>query len=77
MQITITVTGGNYSGTTYTGALHAAPVTALIPEGIVSTRTFEEAARVREVIARALETHDAVELTAVGWAIRAERVVAE
>lgn len=75
--VTITILGGTYAGQTWTGDLANAPVTMLIPEGIVSARTTEEAARQRTAIRAALEQRDAVEISAVRWALRVERAVAE
>ena len=76
LHVRITVLGGPYADDrgVYTGPLSGAPTTALIPEGIVSSRTLGEAANMREAIARALETHEAVEVGSTSWAIRAERV---
>jgi hypothetical protein len=73
MNVIIRITGGSYEGKSWTGALAAAPVTFLVPEGIVSARTTAEADRVRNSIANALATNDRVTMTAVGWSISAER----
>ena len=79
--ITITYSAGlrgecpHYPG--YTGRLSDAPVTALVPEGIESSRTIEEAGRVRELIGLALVSHDAVALQAIGWTLRASLVDGE
>lgn len=77
MQVKITITGGTYAGLgTYEGDLSAAPVTTLVPEGIVSARTTEEANRVRDAIARTLAIHPRMTMSSVGWSIAAERVEA-
>lgn len=74
MNVKIKITGGDYAGLgAYDGDLAEAPVTTLCPEGIVSARTTEEAQRIREVIAKTLETHKSVVLTSLRWEITAER----
>jgi len=75
VTVVITVLGGAYAGLTWTGDLAAAPVTMLIPEGIVSARTTEEAARQRAAIRLALDGHDAVTVTAIRWALWVRREV--
>lgn len=76
MQVSINVTGGVYAGASYEGALAHAPVTVLVPEGIVSARTTAEAQRVRDSIARTLETHERVRMSSTSWEIIAQRVEA-
>jgi hypothetical protein len=74
--VTITVLGGAYAGLTWTGDLADAPVTMLIPEGVVSARTIEEANRLRADIGALLATRQCVEIGAVRWALRVRREVA-
>lgn len=75
MNVRIRITGGHYEGRgAYEGPLSEAPTTSLVPEGIASARTIEEARRLRLDLARLLETHERVELTAVEWRIVVERV---
>lgn len=71
-NVKIIVIGGIYEGASYEGPLADAPVTVLVPEGIVSARTTEEAERMRAVIARSLSGNAAVEIGAPEWRIRAE-----
>lgn len=73
-----TVTGGAYEGVTWTGQIADVPTTVIVPEGIVSARTNEEAARLRSVVARWSEGNDAaLDMSAVRWAWRVERVEGE
>lgn len=72
-NVRITVIGGIYTGASYEGPLADAPVTVLVPEGLVSARTTDEAARVRASIERALSSNDAAEIGATTWRIRAIR----
>lgn len=74
MIVTVTILGGDYAGMVWTGDLADAPVTLLIPEGIVSARTTEEAARQRVAIRAALADHDSIGISAVRWALIVERV---
>ncbi len=74
INVTIKIIGGTYSGNTWSGHLHDAPVTMLIPEGIVSARTTEAAKRMRAAVAEQLDRDDRVEINAVGWAVRVERI---
>jgi hypothetical protein len=76
LPVTVTVVGGDYTGLTWTGDLADAPITLLIPEGIVSARTTEEAARQRTAIRAALDGHVVVKVTAIRWALLIERKVA-
>ncbi len=76
MIVTIKTLGGPYEGATWTGELRDAPATALIPEGLVSARTQEEADGLRRSIASMLEGDPRlqhVEVGAVAWAIRVTR----
>lgn len=73
MQVKIIVSG-EYPHV-WEGDLAEAPVTTIIPEGIVSARTTEEATRLRASIRRDLETHAAVEISSMRWHLRVEREV--
>ena len=74
MIVTIKILGGAYADVpAWTGHLFDAPVTYLIPEGIVSARTSGAAVRMRHDVAALLDTHDRVEVGAAGWAIRITR----
>jgi len=70
-NVKIVVTGGAYSGTEFVGSLSEAPVTVLVPEGIVSARTSEEAEKIRRAIWLALESNDRVTIGAASWGIDA------
>lgn len=71
---TVTVTDGRYAGCTWSGdSLRDCPVTILIPEGIVSARTAEEADRVRGAIECALPQPGRAAIGAASWGIEAER----
>lgn len=74
MMVNIRVTGGDYEGAEYPGELAVAPVTALVPEGIVSARTIEAATRVRESLREMLTDHRRSVIGAVNWQITATRV---
>ena len=72
MNVAIRTTGGPYaSPTPWIGPLADAPVTAIIPEGIVSGRTDEEARELRAAIGEILLNPkiDRVVITAIGWQI--------
>lgn len=75
MKVLISVTGGAYEGGgRYEGELSGAPVTTLVPEGIVSARTTAEAERVRGAIARTLATESRMRMSSTSWEITAERL---
>jgi hypothetical protein len=74
MQVKIRILGGAYYGTEWVGDLAETPVSIVPPEGIISARTTEEGAALRASIARSLETSDAVEVNATGWALRVQRI---
>ena len=74
--VRVTITSGRYCGRgTYEGDLALAPVTTLVPEGIVSARAIAEADRIRTAITRTLNEHDRVAISGVGWTILAERLL--
>lgn len=78
MQVTIKIIGGTYEGTSWTGELRDAPATSLIPEGIISARTQNEADRLRRSIATMFDGDpelNRVEVGAIRWAIRVTREV--
>ncbi len=74
MNVRITVTGGDYMGRSYEGPLADAPVTILVPEGIVSARTTTESTRVRSAIARTLETEQRMTMGSAQWHLTIDRL---
>jgi len=75
MRYRFTVTGGAYEGSTWTGQIADVPTTIIVPEGIVSARTNDEAGRLRATVADWADGADPVlELSAANWAWRVERV---
>ena len=73
-----TVTGGAYEGVSWTGQIAQVPTTVIVPEGIVSARTTDDANRLRSTVLRWAKGNDPVlELSAVNWAWRVERVNGE
>lgn len=74
MNIVATVTGGPYVGRgRYEGPLAKCPVTTLVPEGILSARTAQDAEKIRLAIRSTLVGGvRRVVLTAVGWQIQVE-----
>ena len=73
MLVTITITAGIYEGRSYTGPLTDAPITILVPEGIVSDRTTREAERMRSAIEHALQKQAAVSISSTAWTVLARR----
>lgn len=76
MIVTVEVTGGAYEGIVWTGQLGDAPVTILVPEGIVSDRTTREASWIRDDIAAAYAGGDcrSYVLSSVRWSITVSAV---
>lgn len=59
---------------TWEGLLREAPVTALVPDGIVSRRTMDDAARLRGYAEDALAGHPELRVSATRWTLTIERI---
>jgi hypothetical protein len=74
--VKILVTSGAYKGASFEGDLAEAPVTVLVPDGIISVRTSAEAETIRDSLHRHLVTTSRVTIGAANWSISAELVPA-